>query len=78
MQLLLVRHALPLRSEPGQGADPDLSDEGRAQVAVPPAVLSEAVTGIVARFAELAAADPEQQPRLADELGSLYLRMAGI
>ena len=36
MQLLLVRHALPLRSEPGparQGrADPDLSDEGWAQV----------------------------------------------
>ena len=27
MQLLLVRHALPLRSEPGQGSDPDLSDE---------------------------------------------------
>ena len=26
MQLLLVRHALPLRSEPGQGSDPDLSD----------------------------------------------------
>jgi broad specificity phosphatase PhoE len=37
MQLLLVRHALPLRSEPGptkqERADPDLSDEGRAQVA---------------------------------------------
>src|ERR1700753_2525075 len=36
MQLLLVRHALPLRSEPGptnqERADPDLSDEGRAQV----------------------------------------------
>ena len=32
MQLLLVRHALPHRSEPGQGSDPDLSDEGRAQV----------------------------------------------
>jgi broad specificity phosphatase PhoE len=32
MQLLLVRHALPLRSEPGQGADPDLSGEGLAQV----------------------------------------------
>lgn len=31
MQLLLVRHALPLRSEPGQGADPDLSDTGIAQ-----------------------------------------------
>ena len=36
MQLLLIRHALPVRSEPGpasqERADPDLSDEGRAQV----------------------------------------------
>jgi broad specificity phosphatase PhoE len=32
MQVLLVRHALPLRSAPGEGSDPDLSDEGRAQV----------------------------------------------
>ncbi|HEY3995602.1 MAG TPA: histidine phosphatase family protein [Mycobacterium sp.] len=32
MQVLLVRHALPLRSEPGEGSDPDLSHEGRAQV----------------------------------------------
>ncbi|MGE2816371.1 histidine phosphatase family protein [Mycobacterium heidelbergense] len=32
MQVLLVRHALPLRSEHGQGSDPDLSDEGMAQV----------------------------------------------
>jgi len=31
VQLLLVRHALPLRSEPGQGSDPDLSDEGIEQ-----------------------------------------------
>jgi probable phosphoglycerate mutase len=31
MQLLVIRHALPLRSEPGQGADPDLSEEGIAQ-----------------------------------------------
>ncbi|MDT5015875.1 MAG: hypothetical protein QOD39_2035 [Mycobacterium sp.] len=31
MQLLLIRHALPLRSEPGQGSDPHLSDEGFAQ-----------------------------------------------
>ena len=31
MQLLLIRHALPLRSEPGEGADPDLSEEGIAQ-----------------------------------------------
>jgi broad specificity phosphatase PhoE len=32
MQVLLVRHALPLRSEHGEGSDPDLSDEGFAQV----------------------------------------------
>jgi probable phosphoglycerate mutase len=31
VQLLLVRHALPLRSEPGQGSDPDLSAEGIEQ-----------------------------------------------
>ena len=31
VQLLLVRHALPLRSEPGQGSDPDLSDVGAEQ-----------------------------------------------
>ncbi|OBH08073.1 MULTISPECIES: histidine phosphatase family protein [unclassified Mycobacterium] len=32
MQVLLVRHALPLRSQPGEGADPDLSEQGWAQV----------------------------------------------
>jgi broad specificity phosphatase PhoE len=31
VQLLLVRHALPLRSEAGQGSDPDLSPEGVEQ-----------------------------------------------
>jgi probable phosphoglycerate mutase len=31
VQLLLIRHALPLRSEPGQGSDPDLSEEGLEQ-----------------------------------------------
>jgi broad specificity phosphatase PhoE len=31
MQLLLIRHALPLRSEPGEGSDPNLSEEGIAQ-----------------------------------------------
>ena len=40
MQVLLVRHALPLRSEHGQGSDPDLSDEGKAQVARLPAALA--------------------------------------
>jgi probable phosphoglycerate mutase len=32
MQVLLIRHALPLRSEHGEGSDPDLSDDGFAQV----------------------------------------------
>ena len=32
MQVLLIRHALPLRSEHGEGSDPDLSEEGWAQV----------------------------------------------
>jgi broad specificity phosphatase PhoE len=32
MQVLLVRHALPLRSEHGEGSDPDLSEDGLAQV----------------------------------------------
>jgi broad specificity phosphatase PhoE len=40
MQVLLVRHALPLRSEPGEGSDPDLSDEGLAQVERLPQALS--------------------------------------
>jgi broad specificity phosphatase PhoE len=31
VQLLLVRHALPLRSEPGQGSDPNLSEQGIEQ-----------------------------------------------
>jgi probable phosphoglycerate mutase len=31
VQLLLVRHALPLRSEPGEGSDPHLSEQGFEQ-----------------------------------------------
>ena len=31
MQLLLVRHALPLRTEAGEGADPELSTDGWEQ-----------------------------------------------
>ncbi|HEX2284226.1 MAG TPA: histidine phosphatase family protein [Mycobacterium sp.] len=31
MQLLLIRHALPLRSEPGQGSDVHLAEEGVQQ-----------------------------------------------
>lgn len=40
MQVLLIRHALPLRSEHGEGSDPDLSDEGLAQVKRLPDALS--------------------------------------
>jgi len=40
MQVLLVRHALPLRSEPGEGSDPALSEEGLAQVARLPEALA--------------------------------------
>lgn len=39
MQLLLVRHALPLRSEAGQGSNPELSPEGVAQAARLPEAL---------------------------------------
>jgi broad specificity phosphatase PhoE len=31
VQLLLIRHALPLRSQPGQGSDPELSEDGIEQ-----------------------------------------------
>jgi broad specificity phosphatase PhoE len=31
MQLLVIRHALPLRSEPGEGSDPHLSEDGIEQ-----------------------------------------------
>jgi broad specificity phosphatase PhoE len=40
MQLLLVRHALPLRNEPGEGSDPDLAALGREQVRRLPAALA--------------------------------------
>lgn len=40
MQVLLVRHALPLRTEHGQGSDPELSEEGIAQIARLPEALA--------------------------------------
>ncbi|OBI86439.1 histidine phosphatase family protein [Mycobacterium asiaticum] len=39
MQLLLIRHALPLRSDHGEGSDPELSDTGFQQVARLPRAL---------------------------------------
>ncbi|HEV7788458.1 MAG TPA: hypothetical protein VGP05_05550 [Pseudonocardia sp.] len=43
---------------------------------VEPAVLSEAITGVAARFAEQAAAHPERQPQLAAGMLEVYLGMA--
>ncbi|MDT5136501.1 MAG: hypothetical protein QOD58_763 [Mycobacterium sp.] len=40
MQLLLVRHALPLRSDHGEGSDPDLSETGFQQAARLPDALT--------------------------------------
>jgi broad specificity phosphatase PhoE len=40
VQLLLIRHALPLRTQPGEGADPDLSDVGYEQAQRLPDALS--------------------------------------
>lgn len=31
MQLLLIRHALPTRTQAGEGSDPELTDDGREQ-----------------------------------------------
>ena len=48
MQLLLIRHALPLRSEPGQGSDPDLSEAGIEQAKrLPDALARFPITRIV-------------------------------
>ncbi len=48
MQLLLVRHALPLRSEPGEGSDPSLSPDGLAQAArLPDALARFPITRLV-------------------------------
>lgn len=40
MQLLFVRHALPLRSEHGQGSDPELAETGYEQAARLPDALA--------------------------------------
>lgn len=48
MQLLVIRHALPLRSEPGEGADPNLSEDGIEQAKrLPDALARFPITRIV-------------------------------
>ena len=48
MQLLLVRHALPFRTEAGEGADPELSEQGWQQARrLPDALARFPVTRLV-------------------------------
>lgn len=48
MQLLVIRHALPLRSEPGEGSDPNLSEDGIEQAKrLPDALARFPITRIV-------------------------------
>jgi broad specificity phosphatase PhoE len=48
VQLLIIRHALPLRSEPGQGSDPHLSEEGVQQAQrLPKALARFPITRVV-------------------------------
>ncbi|MFF5986690.1 TetR/AcrR family transcriptional regulator [Prauserella flavalba] len=55
-----------------------LAVQGRARPVVPPVMISAAVTGLVARFAELAAAEPDELPSLGDEVADMYLTLAGM
>jgi broad specificity phosphatase PhoE len=67
VQILLIRHALPMRSSPGEGADPELSDVGIEQARRLPKALARhpvaRVLGSPQRRAQQTAAP------VADELG---------
>ncbi|GJF10812.1 phosphoglycerate mutase [Mycolicibacterium cyprinidarum] len=67
MQLLLVRHALPLRSEPGQGSDPRLSREGIEQAARLPDALGRFPIQRVVSSPQVRAIETAQP--VADALG---------
>lgn len=69
MQLLLIRHALPLRSELGQGSDPELSGDGHDQAARLPEALSRfPITKVVSspQRRALQTAEPLAQARGLD------------
>lgn len=55
-----------------------LAAQGAADPAVPPAVVSEVITGIVMRFAEQAAASPERQHELGEQLVAAHRRLSGM
>jgi broad specificity phosphatase PhoE len=68
MQVLLIRHALPLRSEHGEGADPDLSDEGLAQVKRLPEALARFPISRVVSSPQRRAIQTAEQVAAAREL----------
>lgn len=55
-----------------------LEAQGMASLAAPATELSEMVTGIVMRFADIAAAAPERLPELTVQLLAAYERLTGM
>jgi broad specificity phosphatase PhoE len=69
MQVLLVRHALPLRSEHGEGSDPHLSGEGFAQVERLPKALARFPISRVVSSPQRRAVQTAEPVAAARELG---------
>jgi hypothetical protein len=55
-----------------------LVERGLAAPPIAPTLVAETVTGIVMRFAEDAAAQPERHAELADALVALYVRLSAL
>jgi AcrR family transcriptional regulator len=55
-----------------------LVEQGLARTPIAPALVSEAVTGVVMRFAEEAAGQPSRQPELTEALITLYTELIGL
>lgn len=55
-----------------------LAESGAAHPAIAPALIAETITGIVVRFAELAATDPTRRPELNAALIDAYRRLVGL
>jgi broad specificity phosphatase PhoE len=67
VQLLLIRHALPLRSEPGQGSDPELSADGIEQAKRLPEALARFPISRIVSSPQIRARQTAQS--VADALG---------
>jgi probable phosphoglycerate mutase len=67
VQLLIIRHALPLRTEPGQGSDPHLSEAGVEQAKTLPDALARYPISRVVSSPQIRAIQTAQP--VADELG---------